>query len=62
MSIEYSAADLLSLEQLPVKLLLVEQPPPAAHSPQLTEQSGQPAVLLLQLMDFFFLMETGRTH
>ncbi len=53
----HSAADLLSLKQLSVKFLLVDQLPPAAQSLQFTEQSGQSAVLQAQLMDFFFLTE-----
>lgn len=56
-SVGDSAADLLSLKQLSVKFLLVDQPPPAAQSLQLTEHSSQPPVLQLQLMDFFFLIK-----
>lgn len=57
MSADDCAADLLSLKQLSVKFLLVDQPPPAAQSLQLTEHSSQPPVLQLQLMDFFFLIK-----
>lgn len=57
MSVGDCAADLLSLKQLSVKFLLVDQPPPAAQSLQLTEHSSQPPVLQLQLMDFFFLIK-----
>lgn len=55
----HPAADLLGLEQLPVKFLLVDHLPPASQSLQFTEQSSQPAVLQLQLVDFFLLNITG---
>lgn len=54
----HPAANLLGLEQLPVKFLLVDHLPPASQSLQFTEQSSQPAVLQLQLVDFFLLKIT----
>lgn len=55
-------SDLLSLTQPSVKFLLVDQLPPAAQSLQFAEQSSQPAVLHLQLVDFFFLTkQAGHT-
>lgn len=50
-------ADLLSSQHLLAKLLLVDQPPPAAKSLQFAQQRSQSAALQLQLMDFFFLSQ-----
>lgn len=48
--------DLLSFQQLPVDLLVVDRLPPAAQSLLLAEQRAQPAVLPPKLVDFFFFL------